>query len=250
MPYASAGFLAVMGTLVMTDMAAGLLRLRELTASLEQQVQERERRLSDIYDQRLVHERSAAVTQERERLLADMHDSLGAGLSTTQLLLRQGHLSTQDAAHMVQECIDDLRLVFDVSANLEQDLHSLVVDVRYRLESRLAAVGLQTQWTLALDGMPTLGSSDCLQLMRIVQEALSNAMRHARARHIQVSLQWFASDRQLLLRVCDDGVGIPIPSPATGRGLANMARRAHALGAELDVRGAHPGTEVELRLSL
>ncbi|MBU3653256.1 MAG: hypothetical protein FGM44_09245, partial [Limnohabitans sp.] len=246
--YASAGFLVVMGGLVMARLASGLLESRELTATLERKVAEREQRLAEAYERRLSLERSAAVNQERERLLADMHDSLGAGLSTAHLLLRQGQLSVQAAAYMVQECMDDLRLVFDVSANLDGSLETLVADVRHRLEGRMAAVGLQTHWDIDVQEMPMMDPSHALQLMRILQESITNVIRHAQARQLNVSLRWQGQERVLWLRVQDDGMGMPAQALRTGRGLANMARRAVALGGELDIRAANPGTVVALQL--
>ncbi len=259
--YASAGFLAVMGGLVLAELAAGLLKSRQLTATLEQQVAEREQLLALAYEERLQLERRDATNHERERLLADMHDSLGAGLSSAHLLLRQGRISLQSAAYVVQQCMDDLRLVFDVSANLEHNLEAVVADVRHRIGGRLASVGLDTRWSVALDGMPVLDSTHCLQLMRVLQEALANAVRHAQARRLNVQLHWQEEARQLLMRVSDDGVGLqaalaPTPgasgaTPArAGQGLANMARRAAMLGAQLDIRSAGPGTVVELRWAL
>lgn len=250
MAYASASFLVLMASLLMAELASGLLKSRELTATLEHKVAEREEQLQDIYQEREQAVRAQAMIDERERLLADMHDSLGAGLGSALLMLRQGQLNPQDAAHVVQECIDDLRLVFDVSAHLEEDLQALVADVRHRLQNRLAGVGLHTQWDLALQGVPALGSTRCLQLMRVLQEALTNAMRHAQASELQIRLHWRAGPRWLLMQVRDNGKGMSEQTNRRGRGLSNMARRASSLGAELDIRPAHPGTLVELRLQL
>jgi len=234
----------------MAELAAGLTRSREFAATLEQKVAEREQRLAEVYEQRLEFERAAAINQERERLLADMHDSLGAGLSTAYLLLRQGQLSVRGAAYLVQECMDDLRLVFDVSANLDGNLQTLVADVRYRLDGRMTSMGIKATWTLDLKGMPNLDSAFSLQLMRILQEATTNAMRHANATHIRVVMQWRAIEQQLLLQIQDDGQGMPVEPQRAGRGLGNMARRAASLGAELDIQSAHPGTVVQLRLKM
>lgn len=248
--YASTGFLVMMAGLVMAELASGLLKSRELTASLEQKVAEREGQLAQAYSERLDAERSAASTQERERLLADMHDSVGAGLSSTHILLKQGQISVEGAAFLVQECIDDLRLVFDVSGHQVEDLQALMADVRYRLEGRLAAAGLQTRWHVDMPQLPHLGSARCLQMMRILQEAVTNALRHAQARMLEVSLQWHAPSRRLVLQVRDDGQGLPARSERPGRGLSNMARRAAAIGGELEVRPGSPGTVVELRILL
>lgn len=248
--YVSAGFLAMIASLVMAELAAALSKARDLTLTLEKRVAEREQQIEQMYVQRLGEERAAAITQERERLLSDMHDSVGSGLSTTHLLLRQGQVSPQEAAFMVQECIDDLRLVFDVSSNLDEDLGALMADVRHRLEGRLASVGLKSRWSVSVEGMPLLDSTRSLQVMRILHEALTNAMRHAKATELQVSLQWMADEGVLQLRVHDDGQGLREPTSHRGRGLANMRRRAQLLGATLTIESARPGTLVQLRLAV
>lgn len=250
MAYASAGFLVIMGALVMAELAAGLNRSRELTAMLEAKVAEREQRLAQAFEERIKLERDAAVNLERERLLADMHDSLGSGLSTAYLLLQQGQLSVRGAAYLVQECMDDLRLVFDVSGNRDGQLQTLVADVRYRMDGRLMPMGFKVEWLIELDDMPALSSASSLQLMRVLQEALTNAMRHADATDIQVRLQYLPGEGALLMQVHDNGVGMTQEPRRMGRGLGNMARRATALGAELDIQSDDSGTTVQLRCKL
>jgi signal transduction histidine kinase len=78
------------------------------------------------------------------------------------------------------------------------------------------------------------------ELLRICQEALANVLRHSGARHVQ--LQLAVRGRHLLLRVCDDGVGIPrgaADAPAA-LGIAGMRERAAGIGARLQIRG-RPG---------
>jgi len=88
-----------------------------------------------------------------------------------------------------------------------------------------------------------------LQLLRVMQEALTNALRHADARSITLAL---VHDGALLsLVVEDDGRGLPPGGPGVGRGLATCSSRAEAIGARFAL-AAPPGggTRVELRWPL
>jgi signal transduction histidine kinase len=84
-------------------------------------------------------------------------------------------------------------------------------------------------------------------LMRIVQEAIANIIKHAHARTITVKTR--LDDRHFVLEIRDDGAGLG-PARAGGRGLRNMQQRAHQLGAVLTVTTASPGAVVALRLPL
>ena len=84
-------------------------------------------------------------------------------------------------------------------------------------------------------------------LYRIAQEALSNAVRHAKASRIR--LEFRGTDSELTLQVEDDGVGLPAASPAGGMGLRTMMYRAEILGGKLTVAPAlGSGTRVTCRV--
>jgi signal transduction histidine kinase len=86
-----------------------------------------------------------------------------------------------------------------------------------------------------------------LHLMRIVQEAVQNAIRHGRPRHILLELQ--ADPERLEVRVSDDGSGIGSGLPE-GAGILGMRERATPLGGGLTVRHRHPGTEIHVQAPL
>jgi two-component system, NarL family, sensor kinase len=89
-------------------------------------------------------------------------------------------------------------------------------------------------------------------LLRIAQEAISNALRHAQPTVINVSLRW--DPPNLVLKIRDNGSGIAGGRPISGGegfGFANMRTRAKGLGAELDIRSsAGTGTNVVVRLPI
>jgi signal transduction histidine kinase len=99
-----------------------------------------------------------------------------------------------------------------------------------------------------LPGCPPLEQRTLLNILRVLQESLNNAIKHARAQQIRV-VACCHYDESLRISVCDDDIGLPaVPTP--GRGLANMRRRAHDIGGWLDVTCLEPGTSVSLVLPL
>jgi signal transduction histidine kinase len=249
--YASISTMLVMGALLVRQLVTALKDSRELTATLEQKVAEREAALVVRFERVRELEQSSARMEERERLLRDMHDGIGSQLASARVQLRSGELSARQAATVIQECIDDLRLLLDVSGNDGGSLEDALADFRFRLDRRLEPAGIAPRWRIALDGMPVLETDTLLQVMRIAQEAIANALRHADARLLSISAVWHEKRGELALGVRDDGRGIAVdPPPVPGRGLHNMRRRADAIGARLEVGDAFPGTAVRLTLPI
>jgi signal transduction histidine kinase len=116
---------------------------------------------------------------------------------------------------------------------------------RSRLDPRLRAMGLQVHWDThnVPEGL-SLGPEGVLQVFRILQEAIQNALKHAQAKTLWIEARLDGSARtpSLLVSVRDDGVGLPAATP----GLDTIRRRAEALSATLTVEPAHPGTRVTL----
>jgi len=100
-----------------------------------------------------------------------------------------------------------------------------------------------------LDGLPTeLEPERATALFRIVQEAVTNVIRHASASHITISQRMRGKD--VMIEVDDDGRGIKPEEHSATRafGIAGMHERAKALGGELRVRGSRKGTQVLVQM--
>lgn len=200
-----------------------------------------------------LHERLTALevektrVQERSRLLQDVHDGFGSQLTTARLQAEQGQIDHSRMSEILQECMADLHLVVDTLGQQDISLADALTDFRFRTQRRLFDSGLAVHWELALEGAPEFAPDETLQLLRIVQEALNNALRHARASQIWISALWHPK-RGLTLTVKDDGIGLP-QDLTPGRGMFNMQGRARELGASLNVvRRETRGTAVALAL--
>jgi signal transduction histidine kinase len=220
---------------------------------LEARVREKSRELEHSYALLRESERASARAQERARLNREIHDGLGAQLITALRGVERDALSKDQVVQTLQEGLDELRLLMD-SSDLGRSLHGALVAWRNRWDARLQAIGLQLHWSVAddLDALE-LGSDATLQIMRVLQESVTNTLKHASARNISIwAWREAGAVDALRLEIQDDGKGLPEqPAAASGRGLRHMAQRAEKLGARLVVANAPaPQRGVLVSLSL
>jgi signal transduction histidine kinase len=120
----------------------------------------------------------------------------------------------------------------------------------------LAAAGVALDWRIdeSVDSVQ-LGSEEALQVMRILQEAATNIVKHSQASHMSLAARVDPGPggrRVLRIEIEDDGVGLPAGAARPGaRGLKNMHYRAGQIGAELAITGREiPKTGCRVALSL
>jgi signal transduction histidine kinase len=224
----------------------------ELNLTLEARVRHKHAELESTYQrtQRLLA--AQLVSQERERIMRDMHDGLGGSLVAALAMVEGGRQDPAALAEALHGALDDMRMVIDSLDPDADDVVTLLGMVRLRMGKRLLARGLSFRWKVTdLPPIPRLGPAEYLHLMRIVQEAIANVIKHAGASVIEVSTSHEAGPpEQVIVVVTDDGCGFDPRQARSGRGLHNMQQRAAAMGATLSVEGRHNGTCVRLSIRL
>lgn len=193
-------------------------------------------------------ERQQALLLERQRIMADMHDGLGSSLLSALVAMEQGSMSHEQCVEVLRECVDDLRLVIDSLEPVGHDLVSLLATMRYRLGKRLQTGGLKLDWDVQdLPPLAWLEPPDALHVLRLMQEALNNVLKHAGASRVRMVTRHHGS--YVEIRVEDDGAGFDLQSIQHGRGLKSQIKRAQRLGGKLriDSSPGH-GTRLSLRL--
>jgi len=209
----------------------------------------------DLTDRKRLERQILEISdREQQRIGQDLHDGLGqqlAGIgflskSLEQRLCRRGAEESGDAreiAGLVSDAIAQARGMahglnpVDMSATgLISALQELCATVQHTF--RINCVLTCEKPVLLNDG------AVATHLYRIAQEAVRNAMRHARARAIDIRLA--QSEAGLLLEICDDGTGIePRAAPRAGVGLRLMEHHCELIGGRLAVeRGEERGTRV------
>lgn len=205
------------------------------------------------FDRAQAAERHAVLAAERTRLLHDLHDGLGSQLITALRMTRRDEVPREEVARVIEDSLEDMRLIIDSLDLEERDLLPLLGNLRYRLEPRLNAIGVALHWEAdALPELEYLSPETGLAVVRIVQEAVNNAVRHGNARNVTVRVA--AAARAIELAVSDDGRGFDPAQPPRGgapqRGLAAMRHRARQLGGLLAIESGAAGTSVRLSLPL
>ena len=240
----------LMGSLLARRFVRSLDESEQLNAELEQRVEDKHAELQRNYTRMQQVERQSAITEERQRIMSDMHDGIGGQLISALSMVEHGEASKSEVAAALRECIDDLRLSIDSLQPADADLLPVLGNLRYRLEPRLAAQGIVLDWQVAdVPKLACLTPQNILHILRILQEAFTNVLKHARADRIVVETGTEPGAGRIYIRVSDNGCGFT-GERAAGRGLANMLRRAKAVGGELQVRPSPAGTTLELQLPL
>jgi signal transduction histidine kinase len=242
-------FLLVMACVLLDRFIDSLQQSESASGQLAWSVAEREQELAASYEQLRRLEREHAATEERQRIMQDMHDGVGSQLLSTLVMAQRGAATRNDMVILLQECIDDMRLAIDSLSPNDPDLLSVLGNFRFRMESRFNGMGLTLHWRN--HGMPDtleVAPHAGLQVLRILQEALTNVLKHAQARNVEVDLQF--SKESLEIRIADDGIGFVDERKSVGYGLANMQMRAKKIGAILNVEHSVLGTALRLLVPL
>jgi two-component system sensor histidine kinase UhpB len=210
---------------------------------------------------RLSHQLIRVQEDERRTLAMELHDEMGqtlTAISVTATYLER-NAERLDAAS-VTECAQHLRR--DVRTSGEQ-LRAMLRQLRpHCLDGPGLAISLRDllagwqqreagiAFTLSKPAeLPALAHEAGLVLYRVVQEALTNVVRHSAARHCRVLIA--AADGMLTLRIEDDGRGLPADKVARGCGLLGMAERVHMVGGRFDIVAAPAaGVHLQVRLPL
>jgi signal transduction histidine kinase len=255
MPYANAYALhfgapvvmVAMGGLLASRFVVALNQIERANLQLTEKVRETEDALSRQYERLREVERREAIARERQRIMQDMHDGLGSQLVSSLMQVEHGQATQEEIARALRESIDDMRLAIDTLGAADTDVLAGLANLRYRIEPRLRAAGVALEWSVPHDApAPELGPHAALQVLRVVQEALSNALRHSGA--TRVSVRQDIEPDALTVVVSDNGRGMPPRDPAhPGRGMKNMRARARAIGAELEILSTAGGTSIAVR---
>ena len=205
--------------------------------------------------------RQSAVLEERNRLAGEIHDSLAqnfAGISMQLSVATEAmQMKSKDAFSHVERATDLARFGLSEARrsalSLRSDIieESGLIEALRRLVERANIPGLLwCSFRSSKVREETLPPSVQQDLFRIAQEAISNAIRHARPTAITVSLR--RNPPNLVLKIRDNGSGIADGrSSGEGFGFGNMRARAKNIGAELDIRSsAGSGTSVVVRLPI
>jgi signal transduction histidine kinase len=246
-------FLAVLANMMIrqfTQRETHRAELEALAARLEQQVATRTAELSS-----LSAHLQASSEREKSRLARDLHDELGGILTSAKIdsAWLEGHAKTADPdalqrirrlSRVLDEAVDLKRRVIENLRPSLLDHLGLAAALDWHVKDTCGKAGLKCMLELP-DHDVVVDPDVAIAIFRLAQEALTNAIKYARASELKVSLT--RDDSQWRLLVADNGVGITgFRGDQLSHGLAGMRQRALSHGGRFDLRTAPgQGTRIE-----
>ena len=208
-----------------------LNRIRSFNLQLQHEVDAARSELAGNLRREHEIEMAHARIGDRLTLVRDIHDSLGSSLlgSIAEVEHAPEKVSVASLLELLKDLRDELRLIVDSSIHESTDgsFAERLAPLRHRMTRLLDAVGIRCAWdTAGLDRLE-LPSNRTLDVLRFVQEALTNVLKHSGADRVEISLHCNADG--LRVEVRDNGKGFG-SDPGQGAGTRSMQARAQRLG--------------------
>ncbi|MFZ6776542.1 ATP-binding protein [Undibacterium sp. Ji83W] len=256
------------------------ISLQQAKQDLENKVQERTRDLMESRNEalkanaekrKLIQKVHSIVEDERKSIAIEIHDELNASLIAARLeAQRIQHLATQIEAGEVADVVGGeiqerakaiTKLTLDLYANgrnLVRRLRPEVLDMlglQGAVEDMLRHYNSNVpgcQFHFDSDGdFSRLDSGLAISAYRIIQEALSNVMKHAQATQVEVALSMLEEQKCLQIEVSDNGRGFDIHHSSAGIGITGMRERVAAFNGEIELHSSvEDGTQITISLPL
>lgn len=200
-----------------------------------------------------------SAEKERERWARELHDDTLQNLAAIRISLATALQSTGERREAriesaAEEAMDQLAAQINELNRLINDLRPAALErlglpgaLRALAEESSARGSIEVEATIEIGEEP--GRDEERLVYRLVQEALTNAVKHASASHVTLSVQEGDSEIQITIR--DDGEGFDQSTLTSGRGLTGMRERIELLGGEIEVSSKPgEGTEISARVPL
>ena len=225
-----------------------------MNIELEDIVEKKHEEIKKNYNELRRFEHKQIIADERERIMRDMHDGMGGHLVNSLAIVESETLDGNLLKSVILSALDDMRLVIDSMDDVGGDLLHVLGMLRDRLEPRLHQSGIKLVWQAkTIPILRKMGPKITLQIMRIFQEAITNAIKHSTADTITLKTDVIFKDNteNISILLCDNGNGFNHEGKNTsGRGLHNMRKRAEIINGEVSFSRKSGKTCVELLLPL
>ncbi len=229
--------------------ASSLDEAETLNLDLEKRVEEKHQELRKNHQKLQQLENERIRTEERERLMLDMHDGMGGSLVSTLAMIEMGKVNIDEVADALRSSLDDLYLMINSMDIQEDELISVLGNFRDRITPKLNHSNIQIEWNIEdIPSIPGLNPRNALHVLRILQEAVTNIIKHAHASKISFSVKSTGDQYEnasIVIKISDNGQGFHAQNP-TGLGIDNMHQRALSMGSTLSIHSNSLGTQVKL----
>ncbi|WP_424459664.1 sensor histidine kinase [Ottowia sp.] len=256
---AEAGYTAIAAPITTVGMllvvawshARNLKRIEAFTAELQTAVDDARRELSSTMEREHSLEVANARLRERLQIAHDLHDGVGGSLVRSLAMVEQSgsQLESPQFTSILKGLRDDLRQVIDGSSSDALAVPALpsewLAPLRHRFAGLLDELGTRSTWEVPSSWPCALSTQQLMALTRLLEEALTNVIKHARAGHVLIRMQaaGHGHNRRLQLHIEDDGVGFDteaVQRASINVGMRSMQARAARVGGSMAI-SSQPG---------
>lgn len=198
------------------------------------------------------------LSDEKLRISRELHDNIGSQLtfiisSLDNILYKNSISESRNSINVIKEfgrnALTDLRNTIWAMKQQNGTIETLSLKVNElvsKLNESINNISIELQNKVQSDLY--LSSTQMLNLYRIIQEALQNAIKHSDASIIEIN--FFRNNSDLILLVSDNGKGFDTQKKQTGNGIENMKRRCSEIGGELFIESNSLGTKIKCKLNV
>ncbi|NNH87670.1 ATP-binding protein [Acinetobacter terrae] len=240
-PYSSPIITFFVVVILGTRLTRNVKKIETFNTALEVKVKQVGEDLSSSLNEKHQLELENVRLQERIHLSHDLHDGLGASLVRSMILVDQSahNIPNQQFLSMLKLLRDDLRQIIDSGSSADNKIPvspvMWVAPVRHRFSQLMEELDIHSKWAFSREWQAVPTALQCLTLIRVLEESLTNVIKHSQAKNVKVSMTYLV-ENQLILTIQDDGVGFDtdcVAQQGLSIGMRSMKMRLERIGAEL-----------------
>lgn len=226
----------------------------ELSGKIKQVSHDLSASLTDKHSLELTNVR----LQERMKLSHDLHDGLGSSIVRSMILVDQcdKEIPNQQFLSMLKLMRDDLRQIIDSGSTAASEVPETpqhwIAPVRHRFSQLMDEIDIHAEWAIASEWQVQPSALQCLNLIRVVEESLTNVLKHSQATQVRVSMQ-YADPAHLELKIQDNGVGFDVEcvkQNGMSIGMRSMQSRIERMGGTICIQSEKGLTEIHVVIHL
>ncbi|CAM4267436.1 sensor histidine kinase [Acinetobacter pragensis] len=257
-PYTSPLFTLFIVILLGSRLDRNIKKIEHFNDELSTKIQQVSLDLSSSLNDQHRLELFNARLQERMKLSHDLHDGLGSSIVRSMILVDQcdKKIPNKQFLSMLKLLRDDLRQIIDsgsVAGNKIPETPLLwAAPVRHRFSQLMDEMDIRAQWEFAAQWETEPTALQCLNLIRVLEESLTNVIKHSQATQVKVSMH-YASPSQLELIIQDNGVGFDVDcvkQNGMSIGMRSMQSRIEKMSGNFSIDSGEDGTIVHACIKL
>ncbi|NNH39325.1 sensor histidine kinase [Acinetobacter terrae] len=257
-PYSSPIITFFVVVILGTRLTRNVKKIETFNAALEVKVKQVGEDLSSSLNEKHQLELENVRLQERIHLSHDLHDGLGASLVRSMILVDQSahNIPNQQFLSMLKLLRDDLRQIIDSGSSADNKIPvspvMWVAPVRHRFSQLMDELDIHSKWAFSREWQAVPTALQCLTLIRVLEESLTNVIKHSQAKNVKVAMTYLL-ENQLILTIQDDGVGFDtdcVAQQGLSIGMRSMKMRLERIGAELHLSSEEGCTIIQAIVQL